>query len=239
MLRVSGSVGAMQPAFGTSIHRWRLAGRSVLRSAAAPTYRGEHRELFAGVAGLTGVAMQPQVVRQVDFATGRPTVVAAAQGGLDPLGGFTTDCFGPTASVPVQGVHVGHGTPGVQADWKGPSYLDFDHVATRKTCGYTAQQLVHYGFDEAQALGWNGQGQTIVIVDAYGSTTALADLNAFSRAMNLPPMDAHRFQTVYPAGLPTAPDAGWALETTLDIEWAHAFNGLRFIDAARTAARPR
>ncbi len=227
LLKVTGSVASVQKAFGTSIHRWQAGGRSFLRSAATPKYQGEHAELFSGVSGLTGLAMQPQVARQIDFATGRPSarVAVGAAATADPLSRYTNECFGPQSAVHIQGAHIGHGRPtGVQADWKGPSYLDFNNVDTRKGCGYTAQQLVHhYGFDEAQALGWTGKGQTIVIVDAYGSATALSDLNAFSRAMNLPTMDTHSFQTVYPGGFPVASDAGWALETTLDIEWAHAF----------------
>lgn len=62
-----------------------------------------------------------------------------------------------------------------------------------------------------------------MIVDAYGSSTALADLNTFSATMGLPAMTNKNFQVVYSDGAPSGTDPDWALETTLDIEWAHAF----------------
>jgi subtilase family serine protease len=71
-----------------------------------------------------------------------------------------------------------------------------------------------------------GQGQTIVIVDAYGSPTITDDLKTFDAAMGLPDPD---FTVVCPMGCPhfnpkNAPqdEAGWSFETSLDVEWAHA-----------------
>jgi subtilase family serine protease len=225
LLKVSGSAQLMGAAFGTSIHQWQYGSRTFYRAATAPTYTGTHAELFSSVSVSGGVGMQPFVARQIDYATGQPVAAIVAQAGTDPLAHFTNDCFAPSAHAHVSGASIGNGRPtGVTADYVGPSYLDFNNPATRKTCGYTADQLVrHYGFDEAHALGWNGKGQTIVIVDAYGSSTALADLNAFSTAMKLPTMGADSFKVVYPNGAPATSDAGWAMETTLDIEWAHAF----------------
>jgi uncharacterized repeat protein (TIGR03803 family) len=82
--------------------------------------------------------------------------------------------------------------------------------------GYTPQQLRHaYGFDQ---LGTTGQGQIIAIVDAYGSPTMQADLNTFCTAFGLP---STTVQVYYPQGQPSV-DSGWALETSLDVEWAHA-----------------
>lgn len=72
----------------------------------------------------------------------------------------------------------------------------------------------------------DGTGQTIVIVDAYGSPTIQSDLTIFDRTVaNLP--DPPSFQVVYSGGKPSinlnnATQLGWAEETTLDVEWAHA-----------------
>lgn len=83
-----------------------------------------------------------------------------------------------------------------------------------------------YGVDQLHAAGITGAGETIVIVDAYGSPTALSDLQFFSTTFNLPAPD---LTIVYPDGTPTwSPDAmrgvklGWAEETSLDLQWAHA-----------------
>ena len=71
-----------------------------------------------------------------------------------------------------------------------------------------------------------GQGTTIVIVDSYGSPTIRNDLAVFDRAYQLPAPPA--FWIIQPAGRVPAYDpadsdmVGWASETTLDVEWAHA-----------------
>ena len=82
-----------------------------------------------------------------------------------------------------------------------------------------------YGVDIVQASGITGAGQTIVIVDSYGSPTALQDLQKFSSDFGLP---APNLQIYYPCGTPTFSkamhgiQARWAFETSLDLQWAHA-----------------
>ncbi len=83
--------------------------------------------------------------------------------------------------------------------------------------GYSATQIRHaYGFDKLTATG---AGQTIAIVDAYGSTTLQNDLNVFCGAMGIPTTTLGIY---YPQGKPRTADSGWALETALDVQWAHA-----------------
>ncbi|MGN6245445.1 MAG: S53 family peptidase [Motilibacteraceae bacterium] len=68
-----------------------------------------------------------------------------------------------------------------------------------------------------------GTGTTIVIVDAFGSPTAQADLDTFSDAFGLP---RTTIDVVYPGGKPSFSGSdnqvGWAEETSLDLQWAHA-----------------
>ena len=68
-----------------------------------------------------------------------------------------------------------------------------------------------------------GTGQTIVIVDAFGSPTAASDLATFSTEFGLQQADLSIY---YPGGKPTwngrGTQLGWAQETSLDIQWAHA-----------------
>ena len=73
--------------------------------------------------------------------------------------------------------------------------------------------------------GIDGAHQTIVIVDSFGSPTIAHDLAAFDTAFGLRPPASLRI--IRPAGpvppyRPTSGRAGWASETTLDVEWAHA-----------------
>jgi len=82
--------------------------------------------------------------------------------------------------------------------------------------GYTPTQIRHaYGFDQ---ITGNGAGQTIGIVVAYGSPTLQQDVATFSSTYGLPPAN---ITVAYPQGTPSG-DSGWALETSLDVEWAHA-----------------
>jgi subtilase family serine protease len=85
------------------------------------------------------------------------------------------------------------------------------------TNGLSPDQLKKaYGLDRLTA---SGAGTTIAIVDAYGSPTIQNDLNTFSQQFGLPAAD---LTIDYPNGKPKRTDGGWALETALDVEWAHA-----------------
>jgi subtilase family serine protease len=80
-----------------------------------------------------------------------------------------------------------------------------------------------YGFPTGLAAG---AGQTIAIVDAYDDPTAENDLNVFSSQFGLPACTTANgcFAKVNQTGGSTYPNSnsGWALEISLDIEWAHA-----------------
>jgi subtilase family serine protease len=83
--------------------------------------------------------------------------------------------------------------------------------------GYGVAQIRHaYGFDQVAPTG---AGQSIAIIDAFGSGTIQNDLNIFSAQYGLP---ATTVLIYYPQGKPRRKDSGWALETSLDVEWAHA-----------------
>ncbi len=89
--------------------------------------------------------------------------------------------------------------------------------------GYSPQQIQGaYGINGITFAGGkitgNGAGQTIAIVDAYNDPTIASDLAAFDREYGL---SAPSSFTVDNLGA-TNTNAGWALETALDVEWAHA-----------------
>ena len=71
-----------------------------------------------------------------------------------------------------------------------------------------------------------GAGKTIAIVDAYDAPNAESDLAVFSSTFGLPACTTANgcFQKVNQTGGTKAPraDAGWALEISLDVQWAHA-----------------
>src|SRR6266516_7392016 len=80
-----------------------------------------------------------------------------------------------------------------------------------------------YGFATS---GTAGAGKTIAIVDAYDDPTAEADLGVFSSQYGLPACTTANgcFAKANQSGGTSYPrkDAGWALEISRDVQWAHA-----------------
>jgi subtilase family serine protease len=95
-------------------------------------------------------------------------------------------------------------------------------LTTPAGCYGPDQLRAAYGTQQLLNAGYTGAGKTIVIIDAYGSPTALSDLTLFDTVWGLPTAD---FSQVAPFGIaPTTPANanGWAGETSLDLQWAHA-----------------
>ena len=91
-------------------------------------------------------------------------------------------------------------------------------------CYEPAQIQQAYDLGPLFKAGTDGKGQTIVIVDSFGSPTIGHDLTIFDRAFNLPAPPS--LTVIQPAGAvpPYAASndrEGWAGEATLDVEWAH------------------
>jgi subtilase family serine protease len=91
---------------------------------------------------------------------------------------------------------------------------------------YSPQQIQKaYGLTPILKAGFTGAGQTIIIIDSFGSPTIADDLKTFDADYGLP--DPPSLTVLAPLGTvpfdPTNSDqVGWAFETTLDVEWAHA-----------------
>jgi len=84
--------------------------------------------------------------------------------------------------------------------------------------------LKAYGIDQLHAAGITGKGQVIILADSFGSPTAQQDLDHFSDTYGIA---RTKIQFIYPDGpyvndLADDDKVGWAGETTLDLEWAHA-----------------
>ena len=69
-----------------------------------------------------------------------------------------------------------------------------------------------------------GAGETIVIVDSYGSPTIAADLHTFDAQFGFPDpvLQIEQFGTIPPFDPTNSTMVGWAEETTLDVEYAHS-----------------
>jgi len=85
-----------------------------------------------------------------------------------------------------------------------------------------------FGLTSLYQQGYDGKGQTIVIVGAGNTPNIENDLKAFDKAWGLP--DPPSFKILQPYGPPTPyncdsvgePVDGLQLENTLDVEWSHA-----------------
>jgi hypothetical protein len=104
--------------------------------------------------------------------------------------------------------------------------------ALPQTAMTPAQIRAAYGFNGVRQ---DGTGQTIAIIEAFNDPTLSSDLNAFDQQFGLTTSGQSLYNLYGPASnfltqvsqagsttsLPST-DAGWALETAMDVEWAHA-----------------
>ena len=92
---------------------------------------------------------------------------------------------------------------------------------------WTAYGLSSLGCTYATTTDWTdpalcGHGQTIAIVDAYDDPSIESDLQTFDAQFGLPTCTSADgcFVKSAPHGIKT--NSGWALEMSLDVEWAHS-----------------
>ena len=97
-------------------------------------------------------------------------------------------------------------------------------LASRSPTGLSPATIKSvYGYSTSATAG---AGKTIAIVDAYDDPSAESDLAVFSSQYGLPACTTANgcFKKVNQTGGTSYPqkNAGWALEISLDIQWAHA-----------------
>jgi len=95
------------------------------------------------------------------------------------------------------------------------------YFPSQSSSGYYTPQNIYqaYSFNSSNAEGITGNGTSIAIVDAYGDPLLQYDISAFDNLTGLPPV---QLQTIYMNNTPNAYNQSWAVETALDVEWAHA-----------------
>lgn len=134
--------------------------------------------------------------------------------------------FGTAPVLAAPGVHG----PDVQV-CPGPAGLDtarcfsrvFPQASTSPTGLSPAMIKSAYNFSTSTSAG---AGKTIAIVDAYNDPSAESDLAVFSSQYGLPACTTANgcFKKVNQNGGSSYPrtNSGWALEISLDVQWAHA-----------------
>ena len=219
-----GHIADIQKAFNVQINRVMVNGAIHRVNTSEASVAGPAGAMIATVQGLSDLKYSAYAKRSVNPDTGEPfdglPVSAAGPDGLV----FSQECMrGAEAHI----FTTGGGTP--YAVYSGNRYgADIGTPAPNQPpCGYDAAEMqTAYGLNALYKTGLDGTGQTIVIVDAFGSNTITADANLFSSMNGLPPLTSTNFQILTPTGPVTcAADCiagNWQFETTLDVEWAHA-----------------
>jgi subtilase family serine protease len=226
-----GRVADVQEAFKVQINRFKVNGEIHRANLTEPTVIGSASVVVAAVQGLNDLSYRSYARRPINPATGGPAngvPLKSAGAGSNGLF-FTANCFGGPATETFS-------TPGggPSAVYTGNTYGS--GIASvppgAPQCGYDAADIqAIYGLNTAYAHGFAGTGQTIVIVDAFGSNTIVGDANTFSRLNKLPRLKtgaSGNFQIVKPNGTAvcTATNGciagNWQFETTLDVESAHS-----------------
>ncbi|HEU4977910.1 MAG TPA: S53 family peptidase [Solirubrobacteraceae bacterium] len=171
-----------------------------------------HQARKQGSASITGLAIQAPEPTQAEQAA------------------FVTGSnTSPACTAPANPDHA-LDRPGTPEPW---FYTDYH-------CYGAPQMAAAYGVDQLHSDGLMGAGQTIVLVDSYGSPTAAHDLGVFHDTY-YPGLPAPDFDQVCQPGCKdyTASNAngqsgpsaaeGWAGEANLDIEWSYAMAPLAHI----------
>jgi len=220
-----GTVADAQQAFNTQINRMMVSGAMHRMNASEPRIEGPAASLVSAVQGLSDLAYRTNVHRAANPVTRQPYDAVAISAGNNGLF-FSGQCLRPPQTLSLKSpggfpaaVYVGNR---YGADNSSPA-------PNLPPCGYDAAQLqAAYVLNPLYKSGLTGAGQTIVIVDAFGSNTILNDANIFSSLNDLPPLTPSNFQIVDSDGPATCTEANGCfaanaqLETTLDVEWAHA-----------------
>jgi subtilase family serine protease len=222
-VRARGTVADIQRAFHVQINDYRVHGALVRANDGDPSIEGSAAPLVRAVAGLdAGVYTHPVMLRPsapiVGSAASSSTLGAAAPmaAAAAPSSFYTSVCFG-TATQTLSTNNDGELPIGTYSGAR----LNLETL-TSPGCGYTPAPIqTAYHLKGLYAEGYNGKGQTIVILDWCGSSTVESDANAFSKKFGLPQLDSSNFQIVY-TPTPSLCIEEDQVEINLDVEWAHA-----------------
>ncbi len=160
-----------------------------------------------------------RVRRPLSIAVGSAAMAAAVAGSTSAAaGGAAAVAATATVAISPAAVHVRDATAA-------PPTTAYCEAHYKIACYQPAQVRTAYNLGPLTARGITGKGQTIVIVDSYGSPTIGHDLAVFDQKFGLP--NPPSLQEIQPAGpvpryRPTSNREGWAGETELDVEWSHA-----------------
>jgi subtilase family serine protease len=224
-IETQGAVGDIQRAFHVQIDNYNLNGTLYRSNTADPSVNGGPNGLIAAITGMDDYGYSPTVVRptQPDGTPYAPVPLVAQP---TPGSHFESQCFRGTESHTFTTTITPATTITATATYTGNRYgADITNTGPNDfpPCGYQPSEVqTAYNMGPLSANGLTGAGQTVVIVDAFGSATIAQDANAFSNIYGLPALTPGNFQIYQAPGSTNSPHGtNWDVETTLDVEWVH------------------
>jgi len=213
-VRARGTVGDVENAFHVTINNYDVKGKTMRANANDPYLEGAVAPLVRHISGLdNGEYTHPVASKPTPHASAGAPSFATAFTFDSATNFFQSDCFPGTTTEK-------YTTAGSYptATYKGNSYYS---SMTGPGCGYTPKEIqTAYNLTALYKEGFDGTGQTIVIIDWCGSPTILNDANAFSAKFGLPKLTSKTFKIIETPTPSTC--AGPSPEINIDVEWAHA-----------------
>ncbi len=224
-VKAQGTVGQVEQAFHVQIHNFTFNGEAHRSNTSDPGGNDAGIGLIAAVTGMDDLGFEPAFVTPVN-PDGTPAAMVPL--GSNPDGRFfESQCFTGVQTLTFPTNATASTVP--QATYTGSVYgapITNTQLGHLPSCGYQPSDVqTAYNLTPLYAQGLDGTGETIVILDAYGSDTIEQDAALFSRVYHLPAIGPGNFQVVKAPGLANNPHGvtrNWFIETTLDVEWAHA-----------------
>ncbi len=212
-VRAQGTVADVEKAFHLQLNNYQVGSQTLRSNAADPYIEGPAAALVQAVSGLDNGAFEQPVIVQ---PTGPSLGLIANQAKLSNAVSAAESSPFETACFPGLKTEK-HTTLGTypKATYQGNAYS-----SGSAGCGYSPSNIyAAYNLNGLYAEGYNGAGQTVVLIEVCGSPTIIDDANAFSQRFELPPLTASNFSIVY-----TGPSSceGFYPGINADVEWAHA-----------------
>jgi subtilase family serine protease len=218
-VRARGTIANVNKAFHVQLNDFQFKGQTFYANASEPVITGAAGPLTQAIYGLHNLKYtHPNATQSViSTRTAAGPTSTAVGGGIAAAAAppINSVCFSGTEAQSFK--NNGESYPYVAL--KGNGYAAT--AGALGGCGYTPPEIhTAYNLTQLYDEGFDGTGQTIVIIDWCGSPTIRSDANAFSAAYGLPPLTQTNFRIINSSTPPTCggPDA----EINIDVEWAHA-----------------
>jgi len=222
-----GAVADVERATGVQLNRVLIDGEEHRLPSKDLAISGAAGKLVYAVQGLNDFKYENHVRLPIDPDTGKPFAnvplsEAALAQAAEAEQYFNANCLHSTTHV----LHLTTPGGGPYETYSGARYglTSLPRPGQEDLCGYNAPQVeTAYGLTSLYEKQLNGSGQTIVIVDAYGSDTIVSDASTFSAINGLPQLTPSNFTIYNPTNTNCGGNTcGWDVETSLDVEWSHS-----------------